>query len=446
MWTRFPEEIFPLFLSPLIDAGRIEEAQNKSRVRGLCEDDVESYSGYITVNREYQSNMFFWFFPQETHRADAPVLLWLNGGPGRTSLVGALMENGPYEVTTLDRIKAVVRRNVSWTRHFSMLYIDNPVGVGYSFTKNDAGYSTSTKEAAENMYRVLVQFFKMFPQYSKNDFYAGGQSYAGKYVPVLGCYIHDRNTDTRDPPKITINFKGIYVGAGYCDPKNMMPAFAEFLYSAGFISDAHRQNLRSSFNKTLVEFSLSNKSLGTENYLQSFFNTPVRYIGLDSADHLLGDKATNGHLSTGLEFFINSSATRMKLHVGFAQIPKRYASWSQTAANKLTDFLTSTSKENAFLMDNYNVLHYSGNLDIVVNVPMTEAFLQHVQWSGQQQYNDSYRHKWSIGKKLAGWYTIIGNFTRVIIRNSGHMVPYDQPEAALDMMRRFIFNQPFRSA
>lgn len=59
------------------------------------------------------------------------------------------------------------------------------------------------------------------------------------------------------------------------------------------------------------------------------------------------------------------------------------------------------------------VLHYSGNLDIVVNVPMTEAFLLSVPWTGQAQYQDSSRSKWRVKGRLAGYFTKINNFTRV---------------------------------
>ena len=58
-------------------------------------------------------------------------------------------------------------------------------------------------------------------------------------------------------------------------------------------------------------------------------------------------------------------------------------------------------------------MHYSGNLDIVVNVPMTEAFLEHVEWSGQQEYRLSPRRQWWVNGLLAGWFVTIGNFTRV---------------------------------
>ncbi|KAL8595213.1 hypothetical protein ACOMHN_043366 [Nucella lapillus] len=151
IWNRFPGEAYPLFVSPLLERGRIKEAQERSRVWNVTGEEVESYSGYITVNPIYGSNMFFWFFPAMRKKREAPVLLWVNGGPGRTSLVGALLENGPLEVN--ENGTQLNRRAVSWTQNFSMLYVDNPVGVGYSFLKDDAGLSKTMKDVSENLYR-----------------------------------------------------------------------------------------------------------------------------------------------------------------------------------------------------------------------------------------------------------------------------------------------------
>ncbi|XP_076468861.1 venom serine carboxypeptidase-like [Babylonia areolata] len=442
IWNRFPAEFFPLFVSPLLETGRIAEAQSRSRVWNLSSDDVESYSGYITVNKKYNSNMFFWFFPAETLQSQAPVLLWVNGGPGRTSLVGALLENGPLEVNAEGT--QLKRRAVSWTKHFSMLYVDNPVGVGYSFTKDKAGLSSSMKDVSENLYSVLVQFFQMFPQFSHQPFYVGGQSYAGKYVPSLGCYIHERNTDPQTPRKHIINFAGIYVGAGYCDPKHMMPVFPDFLYYTGLISNRLRLEMKKNFTNIVRERLERGKYRDTLDYLYEFFSRPSIIVGIDSVDNLLGEEETNDHLMEGLSRFMKSPATRLKLHVGFASNP-RVLLFSEEAANKIhADILLDTSKENAFLMDHYKVLHYSGNLDVVVNVPMTEAFLDHVQWAGQEEYRQHERQIWRVNGELAGWFVTIRNFTRVIIRNSGHMAPYDQPERTLDMMKNFILDQPFR--
>ena len=78
----------PLFLTPLIESGKIEEARNKAVVQHKEMDDVSSYAGYLTVNKYYNSNMFFWFFPAVHNPKTAPVMLWLQGGPGATSMFG----------------------------------------------------------------------------------------------------------------------------------------------------------------------------------------------------------------------------------------------------------------------------------------------------------------------------------------------------------------------
>ena len=118
---------------------------------------------------------------------DAPVLLWLQGGPGGSSLFGLFNENGPFQV--LDNLE-VVKRQTSWTLTHHVIYIDNPVGTGFSFTMLDKCYAQTQENVATDLYDALTQFFVMFPNIAKNDFYVTGESYAGKYVPALAHRIH----------------------------------------------------------------------------------------------------------------------------------------------------------------------------------------------------------------------------------------------------------------
>ncbi|OBS66052.1 hypothetical protein A6R68_05408 [Neotoma lepida] len=217
---------WPLFLSPYLKAGKIEEAQKKSQVSPFPGMSLESYAGYITVNKTYNSNLFFWFFPARIKPKDAPVVLWLQGGPGGSSMFGLFVEHGPYVITSNMTVRA---RDFPWTTTLSMLYIDNPVGTGFSFTDNLQGYAISEIDVAQNLYRMqyyllrtktmhqrnaqpsasffqtegmlpageaqqpatlshfstqsrcplfhsaLVQFFKLFPEYAKNEFYITGE-------------------------------------------------------------------------------------------------------------------------------------------------------------------------------------------------------------------------------------------------------------------------------
>ncbi|XP_025089879.1 probable serine carboxypeptidase CPVL [Pomacea canaliculata] len=425
-----------LMLSPLIAAGQIHLAQEKSRVRCLPGADLESYSGFISVDKpECGSNLFFWFFPAQERPKDAPLVLWLNGGPGRSSMYGAMFEHGPYQLTN-PVSDSVVRRNVTWVKSFSMLYVDNPVGAGFSHT--NSCYSRTLNESTASLYSFLQQFMLLFPQYSKNDFYIGGQSYAGKYVPALGYYIHHQ-MDSNDKPRMRL--KGIFVGSGYCDPEKMLTQLPETLYTIGVYTDfdrrRHIQRVMDGWSSpdhnpyhstdspfsTLLEYYLS-----MDHTFKAFSYYDQR---LDSSQEVSRDPA--------LKAFLNKASVKNALHAGgnvfiFEPPFNHYAT---------LEAIQGVRSEMAFLMDHYKVLHYTGNMDIIINVRMTEAFLMATPWSGQADYNNSQRYPWGYNGRLAGFYTQVRNFTRVIIRNAGHDAPADQPEWTLDMMQRFIDDKPF---
>ena len=114
-----PEEE-PLLLTPYLNLGQVEKAQRLSRVKdpGI----PPSHAGFLTVNESLGHHLFFWYFPSQQD-SSAPLLIWLNGGPGVSSMLGLFWENGP--------IMLGKRKNITWVGPFSMLYIDQPVGTGY---------------------------------------------------------------------------------------------------------------------------------------------------------------------------------------------------------------------------------------------------------------------------------------------------------------------------
>jgi vitellogenic carboxypeptidase-like protein len=157
--------------------------------------------------------MFFWFFPAQNGNTSAPVLLWLQGGPGATSLFGLFNENGPIQVNDDGSLS---ERPITWNSLYSLLYIDNPVGTGYSFTSNDAGYTRTQNDVARDLYSALAQFFQIYTDYASSPFYVTGESYAGKYVPSIGYKIHVENQNPQ--VKVKINLAGLSMGNGWTDP------------------------------------------------------------------------------------------------------------------------------------------------------------------------------------------------------------------------------------
>ena len=105
-----------------------------------------------------------------------------------------------------------------------MIYVDNPVGAGYSFA-NPEGLPSTQSEVADDLYEFLVQFFTLFPEYRGNAFYAFGESYAGKWVPTICKRIHDMNQIS----DFKINLVGFGIGNGWIAPEHQS-VYAHFLY------------------------------------------------------------------------------------------------------------------------------------------------------------------------------------------------------------------------
>jgi len=102
------------------------------------------------------------------------------------------------------------------------------------------------------------------------------------------------------------------------------------------------------------------------------------------------------------------------------------------------------------LMDNYKVLIYNGQNDVILGPALTENLLRNLQWSGQEQYLNATKTTWTIPRSdpskladLAGYARSVKNFRQVVVRGAGHMVPTDQPERSYDMITRFIDNKLF---
>lgn len=120
-----------------------------------------------------------------------------------------------------------------------MLFIDNPVGTGFSFTNDEEnGYTTNATQVGRHLYIGLTQFLRMFPMLQKAPFFISGESYAGKWIPAISYEISKQNKN--DDIEFPINLQGVMIGNGFTDPINML-GLSEFVYQAGLI-DYHAKN------------------------------------------------------------------------------------------------------------------------------------------------------------------------------------------------------------
>ncbi|XP_077483069.1 putative serine carboxypeptidase CPVL isoform X2 [Amblyomma americanum] len=425
----------PLLLTPLIEAGQYDEALERSRVGSLGDvPDVLSYSGFITVNKELGSNLFFWFVLAMENPDRVPVMLWLQGGPGTSSLMGLFVEHGPYYV---DENYAAQLREITWTRTISVLYVDNPVGTGFSFTQSDDGYARNMSDVSRDMLEFLQQFFTLFDNYSSNDFYLAGESYAGKYVSAIGAALHQSRGELR----VSVHLKGLSIGNGVIDSKTML-IYGHHLYEIGLMDRRQAAYMQKECDLAAElireERYTEASSIMMELFLGTILGGPTYFenvTGYDYVYNYLITKKPESH--TRYEKFVHTSAVRHAIHVGGAQFSENK---STVVLHFKADLMKSVRDEFALLIDNYKALHYSGQLDIAVPYTATEAFMSSLQWSGAQEFASAPQQIWrsADGDEVLGYVKKANNFTMVLVRNGGHILPYDQPEVASELISGFV--------
>lgn len=429
----------PLFLTPYIEKGQIDQAQQLAKVSQLNGTSVVSYSGFLTVNKTYNSNLFFWFFPSETQKPLDPVVVWLQGGPGGSSLFGLFVENGPFSVSKDLKLNP---REFRWNRKYNVLYIDNPVGTGFSFTDDDKGYARTQNDVSDNLLSALLQFFLLFPHLRGNPLYLTGESYAGKYIPVLASKL------LHQPLPKKIYLRGVAIGDGFSDPPVMIQGYADFMYQTGLLDENQREVFRNSTNKA-VHLIQQKKWIEADMVFDELLNgdiskSPSYFTNCTGSVDYYNFLRTKEPEDFGYySNFIVQSDARRSIHVG--SLP--YQDGNKVELFLLEDILQSVKPQLTEVM-NYNikVLLYSGQLDVIVALPLTEQMIETIDWNYAEEYKISKRIIWKVRPddvEVAGYVRRVHDFYQVSVRGSGHIAPYDQPERVWDMINRFISDIPF---
>ncbi|KAH9368026.1 hypothetical protein HPB48_022292 [Haemaphysalis longicornis] len=265
----------------------------------------------------------------------------------------------------------------------------------------------------------------------------------GKYIPAVGAALHENAPFMR----VNINFRGIAYGNGLTDPVNMM-AVGEFAHEIGLL-DRTAADYMNHTCEAARKAILAGRTGLAFNMLDRLF------IGITSRDtflmnttgfhytyNLLHDKEPAG--VRNYEQFVPLEGLRRAIHVG-----KRNFSTSRDAVMSrfVEDFLRSAVAQLTVLLeDGYRVLVYSGQLDLAVPTTQTENFLSQLHWSGTSRWARARQRQWRSfdGEKLYGYTKSVDNLHFAVVRNSGHMVPHDTPEAAFSLITAFVDgSEPF---
>ena len=169
-----------------------------------------SYSGYVDIEAKH---LFFYFFESRSDPDVDPVLMWINGGPGCSSSLGAFMELGPCNIHDGNGPKY---NPYAWNTKANLFLLDEPIGVGFSYANHGETVFT-TEDAAIDVAAFVSIFFETFSRFQGRGFHLSGESYGGRYLPVFASAVYDSNAVAIAEGRVPINLQSVIIGNGISD-------------------------------------------------------------------------------------------------------------------------------------------------------------------------------------------------------------------------------------
>jgi len=414
--------------------------------------NVISFAGFAE-NEKTGSNLFYWFFESEQCLGDQdpqemPLVIWLNGGPGGSSLLGMFMENGPYLMQYNDSATIVENPN-AWNQSAHILYWDQPVGTGYSYNSNNE-YVTSEEELRKQFYDALQIFYQKHPEYRKCPLYIAGESYAGKYIPHIATEIDIQNKKASQ--ELHINLKGLAIGDGWMEPAIQVGFQIDYAFAMGFL-DTHQKDLLLEANKKLIAY------IKEEDWKNGVpLNNKIDEVLLRCCGNpnIYDVRGWGDHPSITLcRDYFNTDSVKSALNVHSQRTWQCADNSGPVSQNLESDILKNVTPLFPHLLKAesnqedtksaaYRLLFYIGNFDMSCGYQGTEFMLNHISWAHKETWLTAPRKVWAYpGNKTRGYVKEVANLTQATIPDAGHMVPLTRPTIMRELLYNFIFRHPF---
>eukprot|EP00616_Rhizochromulina_sp_CCMP1243_P003058 CAMPEP_0118975514 /NCGR_PEP_ID=MMETSP1173-20130426/16023_1 /TAXON_ID=1034831 /ORGANISM="Rhizochromulina marina cf, Strain CCMP1243" /LENGTH=487 /DNA_ID=CAMNT_0006925409 /DNA_START=35 /DNA_END=1498 /DNA_ORIENTATION=- len=392
------------------------------------------WAGHIEVDSKHGGSLFYWLFEAAEDADTAPLVVWMNGGPACSSMDGLFLENGPFR---LNADSSIAVNPYSWHQKAHLLYIDQPVGTGLSYTQ---GHVYPKNDAQVNLH--LLAFFDAF--YAVHDHLVGlplflsGESHAGHYLPSLGQAIMKRRSQRDTTP---IQLGGLLIGNGWFDPRTQYDV-SDFAHALGVISESQVRTQK-------VKQAKCHSKLDKGTYLSSecwdLLDDVIKASGVTGKQKMLMYDARVYTKSTSsfppnhqrVEKYLNRKDVREALHATACNIQFKECTDPPYLALKHQDGLGVTQELEYLLGEDLPVLFYTGQYDIICNHLGVDKALQNLNWPHAKEFRDAQPSVW-WSENVAGYVRTGGSLTAVLVLGAGHMVPMDQPAHALNLLNRFI--------
>lgn len=429
-------------------------------------DHGPSWTGNLPIsNKSHEDKeLFFWLFPPAGDVGHDDVVVWLNGGPGCSSLEGLFEENGPFKFSSDNANSKIVSNKYSWTNLSYVLWIESPVGVGFTEGKPTI---QGMYGQARQMYGFLEQFFDTFSELKNKRLWFTGESYAGKYIPYIAHEIY-KHESTKNQTGINLN------GITIIDPSfssdflgQEAPAFEFFEKYHGVMG----------LNKSDVEqVRKIAKESGTETYVndnlhyppKGHFYTPQEYNGsMPVWEHIYelassqskcfsvyNIKPDCGSTSDPLGFPLNANvASKRNFFNENPDFIKAIHAPSNKTWRECTKSLGDVFKDThlgdtsappdrtvlpGVIEKSKRTIIQHGTWDFVLIANGTQLAIQNMTWGGKQGFQHKPNLTLVAGEKPHGVFHEERGLTLALVAESGHMVPQFKPKTAYTLQQYML--------
>jgi carboxypeptidase C (cathepsin A) len=421
--------------------------------------DFEVYSGYLPIP-DKQRSLHYMFVESENDPANDPLVIWFNGGPGCSSMLGFAQEHGPYSMA--DGEEVFHKNPNSWNKEANMLYIESPAGVGYSYFWGKDKDSFNDTTSSEDNYAALLAWYEKFPEFKGHDLFISGESYAGIYVPYLAWQIIEHGVD--------FNLQGIIVGNGVtnytydCEPAYLGMGFWHSLYGTELhdkMEEYGCEFVREEEKPECAElqkqfYSLVEKVNIYDVYRHCYYEDETPRYGVANINgenktykrgmtakeytpFLFKDSKNGGIIppciyGTGPTDYFNKQEVRDALHIETDQPWELCTDRIDYDSGEIASYwIYPILKENGI-----RILHFSGNADGAVPTQGTRDWMRSLGWNQTQKYAPFYIED----KQVGGYVEHYDGAILASIQGVGHMAAQWSPVATRHAVMQFINDKP----
>jgi carboxypeptidase C (cathepsin A) len=324
-----------------------------------------------------------------------------------------------------------------------MIFVDQPINTGFSYSDDPRDRVHDEQGVAEDMLDFLLAFYDAFPHLQENAFFVTGESYAGHYVPAVASRVFN----AVQSGEADINLQGFAIGNGLTNPAVQYSAYADYALDNGLIDKRTRDRIQ-----MLYPICRMGASVCAGHNWKTECLIALQFCQVAIWDRIMAQnpninvyditKTCDAPLCYDFslaEKFLNLPQVQEALGVD--------REWEMCDPGVYRDMMGDWLKNldaviPPMLEAGVRVMVYAGDLDLICNWLGNYRWVSALPWSGRMDFASAEMVEWEVDGEAAGMVQGYGPLSFVKVYQAGHMVPMDQPAAALHMITHFTNDEP----